>query len=188
MSLSKQNPTAPSVSLVARHAHAAGGLEKQLRYLVTAFAKRDLRVDLLTEKRPPPNLIDPRIQCHVLTPKKRLRFQRPNAFDRASYLWHESNPHSIIFGIDRITHATCLRAGNGVHRAYLKNLSSLSSYLNTLSSRLSPRHRALLALEKRALISPTLKKIFTNSEMVKEEILHFLPQDKSYDPSDSQRR
>ncbi len=106
-----------------------------------------------------------------------MRFYAPKAFDHACRVLIKTQPHSIIFGIDRISCATHLRAGNGVHRAYLEKKAILASRLKTFSDRLSPLHHNILKLEKHSFTHPALRLVFTNSEMVKQEILRFYPVD-----------
>lgn len=162
---------------MARHANIAGGLEKQLRQIAYAFAARKVAVNLVTAAPQLTNQFSNLIQCHSLQVKKTLRCRAPKAFDRACRLWHDSHRHPVVFGIDRISFATHLRAGNGVHRAYLEKRALFSPRIRAFKDCFNPLHRTLLKLECEAFTSPTLRLIFTNSEMVKRDILRFYPVD-----------
>ena len=81
--------------------------------------------------------------------------------------------------MDRISCATHIRAGNGCHAAYLDHRSQFEPF-HKYTFPLNPLHRTLLHLEKAAFESPHLRKLITNSHMVKQEILsHYnIPEEK----------
>jgi UDP-glucose:(heptosyl)LPS alpha-1,3-glucosyltransferase len=90
-------------------------------------------------------------------------------FDKACHDYIQRHPTPIVFSLDRNRFQTHLRAGNGVHAAYLKKREA--GLVKKLSFSLNPLHQTLLSLEKRAFEHPKLKLLFTNSFMVKREIL-----------------
>ena len=73
--------------------------------------------------------------------------------------------YDIVLGIDRALYQTHLRAGNGVHAAYLTRRPFHKKWM--------PKHRCVLRQEKKALKQSTLRHIITNSEMVRQEYMHF---------------
>ena len=77
----------------------------------------------------------------------------------------------IVFSLDRNSFQTHLRAGNGVHAAYLKRRKETASLLQRWGFSLNPLHQAILQLEKKGFEHPKLKTLFTNSHLVKEEVL-----------------
>jgi UDP-glucose:(heptosyl)LPS alpha-1,3-glucosyltransferase len=85
--------------------------------------------------------------------------------------WLKQNPDGIVFGMDRHKAQTHLRAGNGVHAAYLKSRILAEGRAKYWMCLANPLHRKILRLEKQAFESQGLRKIFTNSHMVKREIL-----------------
>ncbi len=91
-------------------------------------------------------------------------------FDAACRFYLKKNPHDIVFGMERNRSQTHYRAGCGVHAAYLERRKLFEGaakfYLN-------PLHRFLLSQEKAAFEDPNLLRLFTNSYMVKEEILSY---------------
>ncbi len=163
------------LSLVARHAHQVGGLEKQLRRIARAFTNKGLTVDLVTAAGPFIDSIHANVNHYALACSSRGRYRSLRALDRASHRWHTAHPRSIVFGIDRITHATHLRVGNGVHRAYLQQESLYRPVIGKWKGRCSLYCRALLDLEKISLTHPALRLIIANSEMVKRELTSFYP-------------
>jgi UDP-glucose:(heptosyl)LPS alpha-1,3-glucosyltransferase len=77
--------------------------------------------------------------------------------------------------MDRNSTQTHYRAGDGVHAAYLERRMQTESTIKALSLRYNPRHRFLLQLERTAFENPSLRCLFTNSEMVKKEVTRFYP-------------
>ena len=75
--------------------------------------------------------------------------------------------------MDITANQTHIRLGNGIHAAYLKQRKYLETNFNSLIIHCNPKHQAILSMEKKALKNPLLKKLFTNSMMVKKEAIHF---------------
>lgn len=144
------------VALVKANATNKGGLEKYTGRIKTAFEAKNCEVSLITSK-----------SQHLFS------FQKVAAFDRycSSYFQHHS--HDVILGLDRIRHQTHLRAGNGVHRAYLNMRRELEGGWKGFTFSLNPLHHTLLKIEKESFEDPQLKRIFTNSHMVEQQILSF---------------
>jgi UDP-glucose:(heptosyl)LPS alpha-1,3-glucosyltransferase len=69
----------------------------------------------------------------------------------------------ILFSLDRITCPDIYRAGDGVHRAYLK----------TKGFTLNPLHLSYLWLERRTFANA--RAIIANSRMVRDQILRYYP-------------
>ena len=84
--------------------------------------------------------------------------------------WQKTHSADIVFGIDRTSNQTHIRAGNGVHAAYLQRRREHENY-TPLKAALNPLNKAILEIEKKAFENPQLKVLFTNSYMVKNEVL-----------------
>ena len=156
------------VCLQSRHVGARGGLEKWARRIAEGFMKRGARVDLLTTDAP--SL--PRVKTYTLSPKEFLSYRKMRGFDTLCQKWQEHHPRDIVFGMDRTSRQTHIRAGNGVHAAYLQRRHEYENY-SSFKAALNPLNRTILRLEKEAFESPDLKVLFTNSYMVKHEVLQF---------------
>jgi UDP-glucose:(heptosyl)LPS alpha-1,3-glucosyltransferase len=146
-----------TVVLLKTQAKNQGGLEKTAARIGQAFVERGHQVAWLT--------------TDALKPSRMPSFIRLKQFDRFTKTWLEEHPADIVFGFDRTTHQTHLRAGNGVHAAYLQSRIALEGKLKYYSCLINPLHRTILSIEKQAFESPLLQKIFTNSHMVKKQIL-----------------
>jgi len=75
--------------------------------------------------------------------------------------------------MDRTRHQTHIRAGNGVHAAFLKRREQMEGNYNSFKKALNPLNQTILKIEKDAFESPELKILFTNSHMVKKEVLTY---------------
>jgi UDP-glucose:(heptosyl)LPS alpha-1,3-glucosyltransferase len=79
--------------------------------------------------------------------------------------------------MDRNSFQTHLRAGNGVHAAYLEMRKKSEGFLKGLTFPLNPLHHALLNIEKTSFEHPDLQLLFVNSYMVREQVLKFYSTD-----------
>jgi len=156
--------------LKSRLSIGKGGLEKTVYRLADAFAQRGHYVTVLTTECETEKLGEIEIVNVGNTPKRGYR--QLLTYDRLCQRWLEKNPQNIVFGMDRNRQQTHYRAGNGVHRAYLESRKEADPWWKKISFDFNPLHRTLLQLEKEAYESPRLQMLFTNSQMVKDEILY----------------
>lgn len=138
------------IALLKSRPGSHGGLEKYAARLKSAFDERGDQVSVLSQEK-------------SFWPG----FIRLEQYDRFVQNWVRENNPDVVFGMDRNRFQTHIRAGNGVHAAYLK----------TRKSSWNPIHRKILQLEKCAFEYKGLKKIFTNSHMVRSEILEYYATD-----------
>lgn len=162
------------VTIVSRHLLNRGGLEKWAYQIAQAFVDQKAEVHVLTSDPIPHSFGDPSLQFHTISLTKRLNARKIKEFDALCQKWHQQpeNGSDIIFGMDRTRYQTHLRAGNGVHAAYLNYRQMIEGYPR-YKKYLNPLNRTLLKIEKEAFEDSNLKIIFTNSHMVKNEILHY---------------
>lgn len=134
-----------------------GGLEKSARRIGSAFLAKGANVTFLTEQTFP--------LCRWPA------FLRLEQYDRAVCSWLKNNPADIVFGMERNREQTHLRAGNGVHAAYLKSRLASEGQIRYAICQINPLHRKILELEKQAFEYPGLKKLFVGSRMVQQQAL-----------------
>ncbi|MDE3045228.1 MAG: glycosyltransferase [Verrucomicrobiota bacterium] len=156
------------VVLLKSRAANHGGLEKAASRIATAFVERGEEVSILTTGAPPTH---PFIHFHSTYPSSWPAFLRMEQFDRFTRHWLQKNKADLVFGMDRNRYQTHIRAGNGVHAAYLKSRIFTEGRLKYLTCLCNPLHQKILQLEKEAFEYPGLRKLFTNSQMVKDQIL-----------------
>ena len=151
------------IALLKREAKRDGGVEKHVKRIISAFAERGHEVTLVTP--------------HQL--KSFTRTGKLEEFDQYCAHFLKENPQDVVLGMDRTRHQTHIRAGSGVHAAYLEHRKQEEGWMGALSFALSPFHRHLLSIERGALADPKLQRVIVNSAMVKNELLHFYPVDPS---------
>ncbi len=140
-----------------------GGLEKYTLALAQSFQEKGDCVSLLTTD-PMPGAIN-------LGRSSKLSIYHHLHFDQLCSRWLKEHPQDIVFGMERNRHQTHYRAGSGVHACYLKQRMEIEPFSKRLSLRLNPLHHFLLKREKEAFEDPNLKVLFTNSHMVRQQIL-----------------
>lgn len=163
------------ITLVKSALHKQGGLEKYTWQIARDFCALGVEVKVLTSG----PVHDPHLCVVSLPVKKRASFLNVLQFDNACAEYLEKHPTPIVFGLDRNRFQTHIRAGNGVHAAYLQRRSAEEGFFKRMSFAINPLHRAILQLERKAFEHPGLEVLFTNSEMVKQEVLRFYNTDPS---------
>lgn len=159
------------VALLKTGGKRQGGLEKYTCRLAEAFVARGCQVTLLTTGEGVHGNLPPEADVVSLGPQRWLSFAHVWEFNRLCHRWLNNNPQDIVFGMDRTTHQTHYRAGNGVHAAYLSRRKDTEGILKRISLTYNPLHNLILRYEKQAFEHPGLRVLFTNSHMVKQEIL-----------------
>lgn len=147
-----------------------GGLEKTFFRLVTSFKEAGCEVCCLSADNQRNSQLKDIDVIQVSKPKG-PGFYKLLRFDQDCKKWLKNSPVDIVFGIDRTSVQTHYRAGNGVHAVYLKRRQLTDPFLKQLSFHINPLHQTILHLEKKGFESPSLRFLFTNSSMVKNEIL-----------------
>lgn len=103
-------------------------------------------------------------------PSRTWRPWRARSFARAACGAVATIGPALVQSNERIPCCDILRAGDGVHRAYLARRARYLGLGARLFQGLSPFHRDLLKLEREALASPRVKAIIAISRMVQEDL------------------
>ncbi|MES2272856.1 MAG: glycosyltransferase family 4 protein [Chlamydiota bacterium] len=158
------------VVLLKSGAQNRGGLEKYSARIASAFLEKGAKISILTTgASSSASALPARVYSTQTFPWP--GFLRLEQFDRFVQRWLKDNPADLIFGMDRNRSQTHLRAGNGSHAAYLKSRLHTDGAFKHFICTLNPLHRKILQMEREAFENPGLQKLFTNSNMVKGEIL-----------------
>ncbi len=158
------------VIILKSHLSQKGGIEKYTLRTASAFFDKGCQVTILTtgylenEKQYPFEIIN-------LGKRLKLTWLHLWQFDKKCQEWLRAHPADIVFGMDRNRFQTHYRAGNGVHAEFLEKRKQTDGWLKRISFSLNPMHRYILSLEKNTYESPDLRCLFTNSFMVKNEVL-----------------
>jgi UDP-glucose:(heptosyl)LPS alpha-1,3-glucosyltransferase len=144
-----------------------GGLEKQAFKIIDELLSRGHEVTLISSQTINYKSIES-IKLKITAPKGFLTLLQ---FDNKVKKYLKNNHFDSILALDRTSIHTHIRAGNGCHAAYLNLRKERVNLFKELSFSLNPLHLSLLHLEKKGFTSSKLKKIFVNSELVKNQIL-----------------
>jgi len=144
-----------------------GGLEKAAKAIISLFCKRGWETHLISCGK----ATSADYFLHQMKSIKGLSFQKVLAFDKNCQSFLSKRRGSIVFGLDRNSFQTHLRAGNGCHFSYLLSRKKTDTRLKNFSFSLNPLHRLILSIEKKSFENPQLRTLFTNSHMVKNQIL-----------------
>lgn len=161
----------PNVTVIKANLDQKGGLEKYTWELVKDICILGTPVTLLTTGHFTAPFSHPLLRVVCFSIAHSLSFVQLLHFDRKCLHFLKNNPSPVVLGLDRTRRQTHIRAGNGVHAAYLKHRVKEEGKFKALSFHFNPLHRALLRIEKQSFEDPHLKTLFTNSHMVRQEIL-----------------
>lgn len=163
----------PPITLIKSDLSKQGGLEKYTWQIASDFCKKGSCVTILTTGSPTSPFPHPLLNIVSLPAKRGVGYLSILAFDKACQEYLHRHPTPIVFSLDRSRFQTHLRAGNGVHAAYLKTRKESEGLAKGISFSLNPLHQTILSFEKKAFEHPELKILFTNSQMVKQEVLTY---------------
>ena len=149
-----------------------GGAERFLEQAMQALGNRGIAVSLLTRHWPQnkDRLPFALIPCH---PFHVGRLWRDLSFSRAACRYVRSHgllEKQLVQSHERIPCCHLYRAGDGVHREWLKQRARILSPWQRAVVSVTPYHRYLLSAEQQLFTSPHLRKIICNSHMVSAEI------------------
>lgn len=148
-----------------------GGLEKYTWRIANAFAKKGCHVTILTSDSIQKSHDHPFLNFEYLPCHHKLSVRKIQEFDRNAKKYLLNKHYDLLFGMDRNRYQTHLRLGNGIHRVFLKTRKFTDPLFKRIVTHFNPLHRLILSIEKEALERKELKCVFTNSNMVKEELL-----------------
>jgi UDP-glucose:(heptosyl)LPS alpha-1,3-glucosyltransferase len=150
-----------------------GGLEKYTYRIAQAFIDRKKPVIILTTKPKRPLLENSYLSYEWTEVSSFFSFRRIELFDRYCSAWQKTHNPKYVLSLDRNREQTHIRAGNGVHKAFLESRKWTDPFWKTLCHPYNPLNRKILEIEKTAFTSPKLQKIFVNSNMVKNELQYY---------------
>jgi len=154
------------------HLKKFGGLEKYSSKIINSFLERDYNIALLTTTKPSDEvLLKKNLNIILLRPLKIFKFLQLKLFDKKCQKWLKNHKPKIIFSLDRSSIYTHIRLGTGLHLSFLKKRKLIENKLKTNLNKLNPLNKIILNIEKKGLQQKNLKKIITNSNMVKQELM-----------------
>ncbi|MGE0634675.1 MAG: hypothetical protein AB7O96_19840 [Pseudobdellovibrionaceae bacterium] len=157
----------PSVTILKSQLDRKGGLEKYTWEIAKTFCQSGSNVTLLTSGDVKAPFASDRLNIVSFPIDSLFSYFNVQRFDQSCQRFLKDHPTPIVFGLDRNSEQSHIRAGNGVHAAYLRHRAKKEGALKALSFKINPLHRSLLAIEKKSFESRKLRTLFTNSHMVK---------------------
>jgi len=164
------------LALIRQKYRPDGGAERFISRALSALHTQDLNLTIIARSWEPQDGVD-FIECN---PPKLGRISREKGFAKAVHKAQKDYHFDLVQSHERLSCCDIFRAGDGVHRVWLKQRSRVMSPPASWWMRNSRYHRYVLAAEEAMFHSPRLKKVICNSKMVKQEIIeHFhLPPEK----------
>lgn len=172
------------ITLIRQFPVGAGGAEKYLQLLIQGLLEKEFQITLLCGNYPKDSFLN-RIPNLRLVPLDlwsigKTRWMRPWYFSRLAQKWLQKNPQPLVLSLERHWQQNLLRAGDGVHAAWLEQRRKLQNpFFNSLT-KLSPFHQIMLWSEKKAYHPKNTQRVIANSQFVKKQIIEFLhfPEDR----------
>jgi UDP-glucose:(heptosyl)LPS alpha-1,3-glucosyltransferase len=155
----------PRIALVRGRYDPAGGAERFVQSALGALEAEGAVITIVTRDWPQRDG-----SALVLRPFHIGSLWRDRAFARAACRALAERRFDLVQSHERIPCCDLYRAGDGVHAQWLEARARIQSPLARAATRLSPRHRWLLAMERALFASPRLRAVICNSEMVRSEI------------------
>ena len=180
-----ENPHHPSpitprqplrIALIRQRYTDFGGAERFVANAVAALRQEGAQLTLVARQWKP----DGNGQALICDPFYLGSIWRDWSFARCVCNTLRKHAFDLVQSHERIECCDVYRAGDGVHREWLKQRRRSMGFLGRLGIALNPYHRYTLAAERRLFASPRLRAVICNSRMVKEEIRHHfdVPEDK----------
>lgn len=165
-----------NIALIRQRYTDFGGAERFVARAMDGLQQQGLELTIITRQWTPDN----NSQALVCNPFYLGSIWRDWSFARCVCAALEKRPFDLVQSHERIPCCDLYRAGDGVHREWLKQRRRSMGILGRLSIALNPYHRYVMIAEKALFSSPRLKAVICNSRMVKDEIRHYfgIPEDK----------
>ena len=155
-----------SLALVRQRHTPFGGAERFLGRAIGALQARGVAVTLLARRWEAAE----GLACVSCDPPALGRLWRDWSFSRCVRRHLSRHRYHLVQSHERIPDCDLYRAGDGVHRIWLRQRDRVSSPPARLATALSPYHHYVLAAERRLFQSPRLRAVICNSHMVRREI------------------
>ena len=155
-----------TIGFVRRGYSSSGGAESYLKRLALGVANLGHEAQLFTTTDWPPKEW-PFGQITALNTKSAVGFAQEVEKQRAKV------GCDVLMSLERIWRCDVYRAGDGVHRAWLKRRRKFDQPLQRFARRFNRKHKEILRLEESLFGERLADRVIVNSKMVKEEIFDF---------------
>ncbi len=157
------------IAIIRQRYNPYGGAERFVENALNALQQQiGIEITLITRQWDSSN--NKNIHSIICNPFYIGRLWRDWSFARAACRIVQQSNFDLVQSHERIPCGDIYRAGDGVHREWLKKRHQSLSLLRKISIYLSPYHLYLLWQEKRTFTQPSLRTIIVNSNLIKGEI------------------
>ena len=165
-----------NIALIRQRYTDFGGAERFVASAVEALRREGAQLTVVTRQWKP----DGNGNALICDPFYLGSVWRDWSFARCACAALKKHSFDLVQSHERIACCDVYRAGDGIHREWLKQRRRSMGFLGRLGLALNPYHRYTMAAERRLFASPGLKAVICNSRMVKEEIQRYfgVPDDK----------
>ncbi|MBT4836780.1 MAG: glycosyltransferase family 4 protein [Methylococcales bacterium] len=158
-----------NICLIRQKYRDDGGAERFVSRALEALSHQDLNVAIIARQWQTQKDVQG-IKCN---PFYLGRTWRDFAFAKCVCQTLKEHSFDLVQSHERIACCDLYRAGDGVHREWLKQRSQNISIISRLVQQFSLYHRYIMSAEKKLFESDQLKAVICNAEMVKQEILGY---------------
>ena len=156
------------LALVRQDFISDGAVERVTERALEALLERNVAVSLYTRSWPQTRL--QLVEPVICNPFHLGSLWRDWGFARATCRDIRRSQPNLVESHERMLCCDIYRAGEGVQAVWLEEQFKQATTGERISSRMSPRNRYLLAIEKRLYASPWLRAVICNSKMVRDEV------------------
>jgi UDP-glucose:(heptosyl)LPS alpha-1,3-glucosyltransferase len=155
-----------NIALARREFGAGGGAELYLQRLIGALRDEGHEVVLVTaDAKAKPEGVE--VRRVLLSGSRSARIAQ---FDEGVQTVLAGKPVDCLFSLERLSRQDVLRAGDGVHAAWLEQRRRFSPIWKRWLTGRGAFHRAMMALETRAFAPANTRHLIINSEMVGRDV------------------
>jgi UDP-glucose:(heptosyl)LPS alpha-1,3-glucosyltransferase len=160
------------IALVRQRYTAFGGAERFVARAIHALQVGGAEVTLVTRQWAGADKGEDKIRSLVCNPFYLGNLWRDWGFSRCVCRVLAEQGFDLVQSHERLACCDVYRAGDGVHREWLKQRGRVLGVSGRAGIWLNPYHHYVLGAERRLFTSPRLKAVICNSQMVKSEIRH----------------
>lgn len=157
------------LALIRQRYTPDGGAERFVERAMHTLQAQGVQITLITRAWQP----QPGIKAEICNPFYIGSLWRDWGFARAVRRLLKQKNFDLVQSHERIVGCDIYRAGDGVHREWLKQRSRVTGFFGKLSIWLNPYHHYVKSAERNLFGSPQLRAVICNSQMVKKEIQYY---------------
>jgi UDP-glucose:(heptosyl)LPS alpha-1,3-glucosyltransferase len=164
------------IALVRQRYRDDGGAERFVSRAVEALDRADIELTLIARQWSGTG----KARALRCDPFYLGRLWRDAGFARCVCKTQEHEAFDLVQSHERLTCCDVYRAGDGVHREWLRQRVRVLPPLQAKMLQLNPYHRYVMDTEKRMFESRRLRAVICNSKMIRDEILGYfdIPEDR----------